>query len=424
MTEDAQDRVRAMMRAETAEAQCTALSEELMDSTRRYAREISSLKAQLAEKDAQLMGGFGSLSNLMLGGDLNSTSLAPVRPVSNPLRNSLQTTGKAQSNASPIVDHQLSPTGVPSHRESSPAGLGSNSLNRHQPLGSTRNGSGDVSRSVPHTPTGNHQTPINPSISNRVLAPLNTHGGPATPPKRGASPSSSPRQPALPLSSSPRGYPRLNADALLAHPRGSSLGPSETEPGGRPASRGSTRLSASRPPLSPTAAARGLRSVDPGLIGSPQAGQQRREITRERRPSRTGITGGRPLGSGAPRSDAHHRLQSSRPPNNPTHPKQPHSSAKTPQYSGRAYHSQRSFSTVSDEEMGAAAERMLSLAKTDDFLDSHRGLLGTSDSEYSDEDDNAYSDDEDDYSSDDGEQAVEPSRPHYLAAAAPRVAAT
>ncbi len=34
----------------------------------RYAREIAMLKTRLAEKDAQLMGGFGALSNMQLGG--------------------------------------------------------------------------------------------------------------------------------------------------------------------------------------------------------------------------------------------------------------------------------------------------------------------------------------------------------------------
>ena len=39
-----------------------------MPTARRYAREIAMLKTRLAEKDAQLMGGFGALSNLQLGG--------------------------------------------------------------------------------------------------------------------------------------------------------------------------------------------------------------------------------------------------------------------------------------------------------------------------------------------------------------------
>ena len=38
-----------------------------MEATQRYAKEISVLKAKLAEKEAQLMGGFGSLANLALG---------------------------------------------------------------------------------------------------------------------------------------------------------------------------------------------------------------------------------------------------------------------------------------------------------------------------------------------------------------------
>ena len=62
-----EEKLGLLMRAETAEARATASSNELVDAAQRYAKEISALKAKLAEKEAQLMGGFGSLANLALG---------------------------------------------------------------------------------------------------------------------------------------------------------------------------------------------------------------------------------------------------------------------------------------------------------------------------------------------------------------------
>ncbi|DBA84734.1 TPA: hypothetical protein ACH3X1_005983 [Trebouxia sp. C0004] len=62
------ERLSASMRAEKAEASAIAAQHELIDVTKRYAREIAMLKTRLAEKDAQLMGGFGALSNMQLGG--------------------------------------------------------------------------------------------------------------------------------------------------------------------------------------------------------------------------------------------------------------------------------------------------------------------------------------------------------------------
>ncbi|QDZ19496.1 hypothetical protein HOP50_03g20130 [Chloropicon primus] len=55
------------MRAEKAEVRAMAARNELIEATKRFAHEISTLKARLAEKDAQLLGGFnakfGPLSN-------------------------------------------------------------------------------------------------------------------------------------------------------------------------------------------------------------------------------------------------------------------------------------------------------------------------------------------------------------------------
>ena len=54
------------MRAEKAEVRAMAARNELIEATKRFAHEISTLKARLAEKDAQLLGGisrFGPLAN-------------------------------------------------------------------------------------------------------------------------------------------------------------------------------------------------------------------------------------------------------------------------------------------------------------------------------------------------------------------------
>lgn len=62
-----EEKMAMMMRCEIAEARAVASTNELVEATQRYAKEISVLKAKLAEKEAQLMGGFGSLANLALG---------------------------------------------------------------------------------------------------------------------------------------------------------------------------------------------------------------------------------------------------------------------------------------------------------------------------------------------------------------------
>uniref|UniRef100_A0A383WD17 C2 domain-containing protein n=1 Tax=Tetradesmus obliquus TaxID=3088 RepID=A0A383WD17_TETOB len=74
------ERLAAAMRAERAEAAATAAQNELLDVTKRYAREIAQLKTKLAEKDAQLLGGFGSLANLCLSelGPGSSLQLNPA----------------------------------------------------------------------------------------------------------------------------------------------------------------------------------------------------------------------------------------------------------------------------------------------------------------------------------------------------------
>ena len=60
------ERIALTLRAEKAEANAIASNNEMLEVSRRSAREIAGLRAKLAEKDAQLMGGFGSVANMVL----------------------------------------------------------------------------------------------------------------------------------------------------------------------------------------------------------------------------------------------------------------------------------------------------------------------------------------------------------------------
>ena len=82
------------MRAEKAEVRAMAARNELIDATKRFAHEISTLKARLAEKDAQLLGGVGPLAN-----------------------NYSTTTNASRSLATPVSSHsQLDPINFGSER--------------------------------------------------------------------------------------------------------------------------------------------------------------------------------------------------------------------------------------------------------------------------------------------------------------------
>ncbi|GIM13363.1 hypothetical protein Vretimale_16518 [Volvox reticuliferus] len=59
-----EEKTAALLRAEYAEGAAEAAQNELMEVTRKYAREIAALKTRLAEKDAAMMGGFGGLDAL------------------------------------------------------------------------------------------------------------------------------------------------------------------------------------------------------------------------------------------------------------------------------------------------------------------------------------------------------------------------
>ena len=62
-----QKMVAATIRAEKADTKAIIARNEMIEMAKRHAQEVAGLKARIAEKDAQLMGGFGSLANLSLG---------------------------------------------------------------------------------------------------------------------------------------------------------------------------------------------------------------------------------------------------------------------------------------------------------------------------------------------------------------------
>eukprot|EP00198_Chlamydomonas_reinhardtii_P007043 XP_001696379.1 predicted protein [Chlamydomonas reinhardtii] len=62
-----EEKTAGLLRAEYAEGAAEAAQEELIEVTKKFAREIAELKTRLAEKDAALMGGFGDLDQLRRG---------------------------------------------------------------------------------------------------------------------------------------------------------------------------------------------------------------------------------------------------------------------------------------------------------------------------------------------------------------------
>ncbi|KAG2437608.1 hypothetical protein HYH02_011248 [Chlamydomonas schloesseri] len=62
-----EEKTAGLLRAEYAEGAAEAAQAELIDVTKKFAREIAELKTRLAEKDAALMGGFGDLDQLRRG---------------------------------------------------------------------------------------------------------------------------------------------------------------------------------------------------------------------------------------------------------------------------------------------------------------------------------------------------------------------
>merc|ERR1719453_744939 len=68
-----EEHVKLLMRAEKSERRAASLEEELQEVARTSAREVAVLKLKIAEKEAQLAGGFGTMTNLVLD------ELAPPR---------------------------------------------------------------------------------------------------------------------------------------------------------------------------------------------------------------------------------------------------------------------------------------------------------------------------------------------------------
>ena len=78
------ERVALTLRSEKAEANAIASNNEMLEVSRRVAREIAGLRAKLAEKDAQLMGGFGSVSNMILQEYGTVGRLTTMEPIHSP----------------------------------------------------------------------------------------------------------------------------------------------------------------------------------------------------------------------------------------------------------------------------------------------------------------------------------------------------
>eukprot|EP00164_Ancoracysta_twista_P002438 GFYU01003231.1.p1 GENE.GFYU01003231.1~~GFYU01003231.1.p1 ORF type:complete len:871 (-),score=254.88 GFYU01003231.1:108-2720(-) len=78
------DKIMLTMRAEKAEMRIAALETELVENSKKYGKEISMLKVKLAEKDAMLMGGFGSAIDMPAGDDFlkgGPDGFTPVPPM-------------------------------------------------------------------------------------------------------------------------------------------------------------------------------------------------------------------------------------------------------------------------------------------------------------------------------------------------------
>ena len=75
------ERVALTLRLEKSEANAIASNNEMLEVSRRCAREIAGLRAKLAEKDAQLMGGFGSVSNMILADMPAPPRLSTMEPM-------------------------------------------------------------------------------------------------------------------------------------------------------------------------------------------------------------------------------------------------------------------------------------------------------------------------------------------------------
>ena len=75
------ERVALTLRLEKSEANAIASNNEMLEVSRKAAREIASLRAKLAEKDAQLMGGFGIRLEHGAQGDARAAEATSMEPM-------------------------------------------------------------------------------------------------------------------------------------------------------------------------------------------------------------------------------------------------------------------------------------------------------------------------------------------------------
>ena len=122
------ERVALTLRSEKAEANGIASNNEMLEVSRRCAREIAGLRAKLAEKDAQLMGGFGSVSNMILqeyGTVGRLTTMEPVQEYHHEEAADPRQVG-SRDNLLAVEPRPPSgsPSGVPAGRSSRPGSVG------------------------------------------------------------------------------------------------------------------------------------------------------------------------------------------------------------------------------------------------------------------------------------------------------------
>ena len=180
------ERVALTLRCEKSEANAIASNNEMLEVSRRCAREIAGLRAKLSEKDAQLMGGFGSVSNMVLqeygtvgrlttmepilspAGDVADppriggsrpdlrTSVEPRPPAGSPGGSSRPASVGKMSGASPPGSRGMPSSGSGSSSgsgpSSSPSGSGSSSATGSRPASSVgKSGAGSAPGSRPAT---------------------------------------------------------------------------------------------------------------------------------------------------------------------------------------------------------------------------------------------------------------------------------
>ena len=110
------ERVALTLRSEKAEANAIASNNEMLEVSRRCAREVAGLGAKLAEKDAQLMGGFGSVSNMILqeyGTVGHLTTMEPIHSPTGDVTDPPRMVGNSQPDLRGAAVEAEAPSGSP-----------------------------------------------------------------------------------------------------------------------------------------------------------------------------------------------------------------------------------------------------------------------------------------------------------------------